>query len=153
MISTAPLTVGRRRIFGSVFSPVLLDAHPPPHPTFDRDQTPKVTPSHSHQSTEPRPDQETWNQAWHAVTAFLAVPDGGFAPIYNYRETDGSEILKQWNRLSPPAKDTAEALAFLTSSDAQNFRDDAVPWGLFSWYGDEIRRHFLTNLRTGLYEV
>lgn len=164
MLSTVPLNAGRRRVFGSVFSPASLEARPPFASTFEHDQTPFASFQSSTSSStiktgsqaisfatapqEPPADREAWDQAWSAATAFLAVPDLGFAPIYESRETDGSEALKQWNRLSPPSKETGEALAYLTAATRHTNTQD-----LFGWYADEIRRHFLTNLRSGLYEV
>lgn len=171
MLSTVPLNVGRRRVFGSVFSPASLEARPPFASSLDHNQTPFASfQSNDSSSTiktgsqgaafspaqqEPLADREAWDQAWSVATAFLSVPNGGFAPIYESRETDGSKALKDWDRLSPPSKETGEALAYLTAA-AQNSRSSAgaiKPKDLISWYGDEIRRHFLTNLRGGLCEV
>ena len=166
MLSTVPLNAGRRRVFGSVFPPASLEARPPRASSFDHDQTPVASfqsaaststiKTESFASTQINPaDRETWNQAWSLATAFLSVPDRGFAPIFECRETDGTEALKEWNRLRPPSKETAEALAYLTAA-AQRAKGSPSMYNakdLFSWYGDEIRRHFLTNLRVGLYEV
>jgi anaphase-promoting complex subunit 2 len=171
MISSVPLNASRRRVFSSVFSPGSLQARPISATGSDHDQTQLasfqstassstvktgsfVSPQQERFTDAPR-DQEKWDQAWSAATTFLAVPDQGFAPIYDARETDGSEALKDWNRLSPPSKETAEALSYLTAAAQQgttayggtNSKD------LIAWYGYEIRRHFLTNLRSGLYEV
>lgn len=165
ILPTGPLSAGRRRVFGSVFSPSSLEAWPPFASSFGHDQTPfaslESTASSSTVKTgsqatsfvtaqqEPSTDRETWDRAWSAATAFLAVPDLGFEPIFEYRETDGSEALKRWNRLSPPSKATGEALSYLTAGPRRaNTSKD-----LFEWYGEEIRRHFLTNLRDGLSEV
>lgn len=169
MISTVPLNASRRRVFGSVFSPASLQARPPTASGSDHDQT-QLASFQSTSSTvktgsfaspqqerfaEAPHDRETWDQAWSTATAFLAVPDQGFAPIYDARETDGSEALKDWNRLTPPSKETAEALSYLTAAAQQG----STAYGatssqsLIDWYGDEIRRHFLANLRSGLYEV
>jgi anaphase-promoting complex subunit 2 len=170
MLSTVPLNAGRRRVFGSVFSPASLEARPPFASSVNHDQTPFSSfQSDSSSSTvksisqttvcspaqEQSADRQAWDQAWSASTAFLSVPNHGFAPIYESRETDGGEALKELNRLSPPSKETGEALAYLTTA-AQNTRSTSRATGpkdLFSWYGDEIRRHFLMNLRSGLYEV
>lgn len=165
MLSTVPLNAGRRRVFGSVFSPASLEARPPYASTFDHDQTPFASFQSSTSSStvktgsqatsfatapqEPPADREAWDSAWSAATAFLSVPDLGFAPIYEFRETDGGEALKQWNRLSPPSKETGEALTYLTAVA----RHTNTPKDLFGWYTDEIRRHFLTNLQSGLYAV
>lgn len=170
MLSTVPLNASRRRVFGSVFSPASLEARPPLAYSFEHDQTALA----SFQSTtsfatekadsQSQPfvttqdtlsDRETWDEAWSAATGFLAVPNLGFAPIYDARGTDGSEMLKKWNRLTPPSKETADALSYLAAAAQQTIIPQAGTGSrdLFSWYGDEIRRHFLTNLRAGLYEV
>ncbi|KAJ5160778.1 uncharacterized protein N7482_007782 [Penicillium canariense] len=171
MISTYPLNAGRQRVFGSVFSPASLEARPPLASSLGSDQTPLASfqPNSSfstvktgsftslqHEQSAAAPlDREKWDQAWSASTAFLAVPNQGFAPIYEARETDGSEALKEWSRLSPPSKETAEALSYLTAAAQQGSTSlgATTPKNLFDWYGDEIRRHFLTNLRSGLYKL
>ncbi|KAJ5934788.1 hypothetical protein N7466_004335 [Penicillium verhagenii] len=160
MISTIPLSAGRRRVFGSVFSPASLEARPPfasnsnegtPNASFQSTSTVRNESFGSiYQPLNNTPDRLAWDQAWSAATAFLSVPDRGFAPIYDYRETDGSELLNKWNRVSPPSKETGEALAYLTAA-AQH--GQSAQNNLFDWYGDEIRRHFLTNLRTELFEL
>lgn len=165
MLSTVPINTGRRRVFGSVFPSASLEARPPFASSFDQNQTPFASFQSSTSSStvktgsqatsfatapqEPPADREAWDQAWSAATAFLSVPDLGFAPIFESRETDGSEALKQWNRLRPPSKGTGEALVYLTTAA----RHGNTSKDLFGWYGDEIRRHFLVNLRGGLYEV
>jgi anaphase-promoting complex subunit 2 len=169
MISSVPLNASRRRVFGSVFSPASLQARPASAPGSDHDQT-QLASFQSTSSTvkagsfaspqqerfaEAPHDRETWDQAWSAATTFLAVPNQGFAPIYDARESDGSEALKDWNRLSPPSKETAEALSYLTASAQRGSTayEATSSKNLIDWYGDEIRRHFLANIRSGLYEV
>ncbi|KAK5801071.1 hypothetical protein VI817_003283 [Penicillium citrinum] len=100
-------------------------------------------------------DRETWDHAWAAATAFLSIPDFGFDSIYEARGTDGSETLKEWNRLTPPSKETADALSYLAAATQYSgtSQGGTASRDLFSWYGEEMRRHFLTNLREGLYEV
>lgn len=165
MLSTVPLNVGRRRVCGSVFSPASLEAHPPKSTSdSQREQTPVASFEESidasstfkadSQSTSfatiggstdaASPEEDTLNQARQAAKEFLSVPNLGFDLLYNFRNTDGSQVLKEWNRLSPPSKETAEALEYLMRTS---------PWTLFEWYGNDIRRHFLVNLRTGLSKV
>jgi anaphase-promoting complex subunit 2 len=168
-----PLNTGRRRVFGSVFSPASLEARPPLASSFDHDQaalasfqstaslaTLKVDSQtgsfvSAHETVDPLSDHETWDQAWSAATAFLSIPDHGFAPIYEARDTDGSEILRQLNRLTPPSKETADSLSYLAAAAQQTntLQGGVGSRDLFSWYSDEIRRHFLTNMRGGLYQV
>lgn len=167
MMSSVPLNAGRRRVFDSVFSPASIQAQPPLAPNSDHDQTQlasfqstsssstvKTTFFNSPQQEKiahtPQ-DRETFDRAWSAATALLTVPNQGFAPIYDARETDGSEALKFWNRLTPPSKETAEALSYLTA--AQQGGGVTNSKSLIDWYCDEIRRHFLANLRNGLQNV
>ncbi|CEJ61810.1 hypothetical protein PMG11_10327 [Penicillium brasilianum] len=171
MITSVPLNAGRRRVFGSVFSPASLQARPPFESSSNPDQTQLASfqstassstvrtaslasPQHEHHPDASR-DREIWNRAWSAATAFLAVPNQGFAPIFDARQTDGSEALKGWNRLSPPSKETAEALSYLAATIQQGNTGYGVTGSknLIDWYGDEIRRHFLVNLRSGLHEL
>lgn len=161
-------------MFGSVFSPASLEARPPLASSFDYDQaalasfqstasfatlkdsqTGSLYTAPSQEVSDTSSDRETWDHAWAAATAFLSIPDFGFAPIFEARGTDGSETLKEWNRLTPPSKETADALTYLTAAAhySDSSRDGTGSRDLFSWYGEEIRRHFLTNLRGGLYEV
>jgi anaphase-promoting complex subunit 2 len=164
MLSTVPLNVGRRRVFGSVFSPASLEgsAKSKSTPKHENDQTPTTSFHSSTGSTSTfkadslptsfatvggstdSPDEETLEQARRAASEFLSVPNLGFQLLYDYRNSDGSEVLKQWNRLSPPSKETAEALECLVRN---------CPWTLFDGYGCDIRRHFLVNLRDGLSQV
>ncbi|KAJ5449343.1 Cullin homology [Penicillium cf. griseofulvum] len=162
MLSTVPLNVGRRRVCGSVFSPASLEAHPPKSTLdFQHEQTPVTSFQESTDSSSTfkadsqstsfatiggstdagSPEEDTLNQALQAAKEFLSVPNLGFELLYNFRNTDGNQGLKEWNRLSPPSKETAEALEYLMR---------ASPWTLFEWYGNDIRRHFLVNFRTGL---
>lgn len=165
MLSTVPLNVGRRRVCGSVFSPASLEAHPPKSTSdSQREQTPVASFEESidasstfkadSQSTSfatiggstdaASPEEDTLNQARQAAKEFLSVPNLGFDLLYNFRNTDGSQVLKEWNRLSPPSKETAEALEYLMRTS---------PWTLFESYGNDIRRHFLVNLRAALSKV
>jgi anaphase-promoting complex subunit 2 len=163
MLATVPFHAARRRVFGSVFSPASLEAHPPKSTNLQHDQTPDASFESTDSSSTFKadsqatsfatiggstdtasPEEGTLNQARLAAKEFLSVPNLGFDLIYKFRNTDGSEVLKEWNRLSPPSKETAEALEHLMRTS---------PWSLFDWYGNDIRRHFLVNLRTGLTKV
>ncbi|KAJ5286698.1 hypothetical protein N7478_002384 [Penicillium angulare] len=162
MLSTTPLAAGRRRVFGSVFSPASLEARPPFASSYDNDQNLAASFQSSstvqndsfappYQNTDNTSARQACKEAWSAATAYLCIPDQGFAHIYESRGTDGSEALKDSNRLSPPSKETGEAVAYLTAS-AQHGQTSGQR-DLFEWYGDEMRRHFLTNLRGGLHEL
>lgn len=174
MLSTVPLNTSRRRVFGSVFSPASLEARPPLASSFDHDQaalasfqsttsfatlkdsqTGSFYTALSQETPDTPSDRETWDHAWAAATAFLSIPDFGFDSIYEARGTDGSETLKEWNRLTPPSKETADALSYLAAATQYSgtSQGGTASRDLFSWYGEEMRRHFLTNLREGLYEV
>lgn len=154
MLSTVPLNAGRRRVFGSVFSP--SPAHSlesDPAASFESTASSSTVKADSQSNSfatiggstdSASADEDLLNHARAAATDFLAVPTLGFEPLYKYRETDGSELLTEWNRLAPPSKEAAEALEYLMRTS---------PWTLFEWYSNNIRRHFLINFRSGLTEV
>ncbi|KAJ5343915.1 Cullin homology [Penicillium brevicompactum] len=154
MLSTVPLNAGRRRVFGSVFSP--SPAHSlesDPAASFESTASSSTVKADSQSNSfatiggstdSASADEDLLNHARAAATDFLAVPTLGFEPLYKYRETDGSELLTEWNRLAPPSKEAAEALEYLMRTS---------PWTLFEWYSNNIRRHFLINFRSGLTEL
>lgn len=164
MLSTEPFIAARTRVFGSVFSPASLESHPPNSTSNVRHDQTLVASLQSTDSSSTfkadsqstsfatiggltdvaSPEEDTLDQARQAAKEFLSVPNLGFELLYKFRNHDGSEVLKEWNRLSPPSKETAEALEYLMRT---------CPWSLFDWYGNDIRRHFLVNFRTGLTKV
>jgi anaphase-promoting complex subunit 2 len=159
MLSTVPLNVGRRRIAGSVFSPASLEAHPlkptdsQPGDSFQSTDSTSTFKAESQSNSfatiggsagSPSADDDILDHALEASKEFLSVPNLGFDSLYDYCDTDGSELLTEWNRLSPPSKETAEALEYLVRTS---------PWALFEWHGNDIRRHFLVNFRDGLSKV
>ncbi|CAG8222509.1 unnamed protein product [Penicillium salamii] len=152
MLSTVPLNAGRRRVFGSVFSPSPAHSLKSDNPVASFESTDSISTvkadSQSNSfatiggSTDSASaDAEILDQARVAAAEFLSVPNLGFEPLYTHRDTDGSELLKEWNRLAPPSKESAEALEYLMRTS---------PWTLFEWYGNDIRKHFLINFRSGL---
>ncbi|EPS32004.1 hypothetical protein PDE_06963 [Penicillium oxalicum 114-2] len=168
MMFSTPLNVGRRRVFSSVFSPASLETRAS-GPSVDRESTQNASfnPDSSFSTirtgsfispqqdkfTSSVLDQETWEQAWSLATDFLALPDEGFAAIYNARGcVEGTGKTARWNK--SPSQEAAEALSYLASSESS--KASSEPNGLHElvhWYGGEIRRHFLANIRHGLYEL
>ncbi|CAG8051885.1 unnamed protein product [Penicillium olsonii] len=152
MLSTVPLNAGRRRVFGSVFSPSPAHSLKSDNPvtsfeSTDSSSTVKADSQSNSFATiggstdTASADEEILDHARAAAAEFLSVPNLGFELLYAYRDTDGSELLKEWDRLAPPSKECAEALGYLMRTS---------PWTLFEWYGNDIRRHFLMNFRSGL---
>lgn len=132
MATTAPpILPGRRRVFASVFPPTSLDAFRAPA------------------TTEPAPDQPTWDASWRAATTFLAIPDNGFFLATQLSE---DELLRLSNRHQTPSKEVTGAMEYLIAQG----RDGLAAKGrrsIIDWYGNEIRRHFLENFREGLFMV
>ena len=158
MPPTSAITSSRKRVFDSVFSPASPGAFPTADNVLPGTIDPlaavkKPYPDNSQGTTdedEPGPDQETWDRAWNAATAFLAVPDRGLAALGAFEDIDEGEFLKRWNRYGAPSKKTADALAYLVSQPEST----AVGLGsIVNWYGREIRRHFLKNFRDDLFQV
>ncbi|KAJ9323181.1 hypothetical protein DTO027B5_8561 [Paecilomyces variotii] len=164
MFQNVPLSIGRKRVFDSVFSPASLDHATAPHLTtpllnllvadqsFDS-ATEIASPSQDYRLSSR--DEAAWDRAWNAATAFLSVPDRGFASLEASDEMDETEFLKQWNRYDPPSKQTSEALAYLlkTSPLRKGPQAGAEEHDLIEWYGNEIRRHFLVNFRGSLVQL
>lgn len=101
---------------------------------------------------EPWLDQATWGRAWHVATEFLAVPDKGFEVLAGFegeQQVDEVEILEQWNRYDSLSKETADALAYVIREGFPSSPDQ----DLLEWYGNEVRRHFLRNFRSGLLQL
>jgi anaphase-promoting complex subunit 2 len=169
-----PVTAGRNRVLGSVFSP----ASPSPQrcsPASLALGLKSLNPSSrsadsfvaAHRSYN-RPsdatecliddapsDQATWDRAWHIATAFLAVPDRGFGQLLASGDTDETEFLRQWNRHAPPSKEASDALAYLLRplSRGEGLRAEKGQGNILVWYEFEMRRHFLKNFRDGLLKV
>jgi len=151
MPPTSTITTSRKRVFNSVFS---ASPAPGPFSTTDSPSLKSIDPLATSRSfedsqltepDEPGPDQETWDRAWDAATAFLAVPDRGFAALGAFEDIDEDVFLKRWNRHERPSRKTADALRVLVSQEQRG--------SIIDWYGQEIRRHFLKNFRNGLFDV
>ncbi|RAL16230.1 anaphase promoting complex subunit 2 [Aspergillus homomorphus CBS 101889] len=103
-------------------------------------------------------DEDTWTRAWDVATGFLAVPDRGYATLLRYEQTEPTEFLRLWNRHRTAETDVLEAFAcllepFLGNRRVRRPKGDAVQKSILDWYGFEIRRHFLKNVRGGLVEA
>jgi len=148
MPPTSTITTSRKRVFNSVFSasPAFSTTENPPLKSIDPLATSRsFDDSQLTEPDEPGPDQETWDRAWDTATAFLTVPDRGFAALGAFEDIDEEVFLKRWNRYERPSRKTAEALGILVSQEQRG--------SIIDWYGQEIRRHFLMNFRDGLFEV
>lgn len=169
MHQNVPLSIGRKRVFDSVF---------PPAPLSDISPTPVATPllgfsgvgesfGGHHDSRNPYqpsssdsenvPEQVTWDRAWHNATAFLSLPDESFRPgqdIGNDDELDEERLLKQWTR-EPPSREILESVFYVEdpSSRGKVLRAGSKGQDLKEWYINETRRHFLTNFRDPLVNV
>lgn len=172
MFQNVPLSIGRKRVFDSVFSPASLDqavAPPPITPLLsllaaDRSfesATEIASPSQSRRlssrdgSQGARPERAAWDRAWDAATSFLSIPDKGFAVLEASDGMEKAKFLKQWNRHGSPSKTTLDALTYLLKSSSLKKVPQAQPeeHDLIEWYGNEMRRHFLVNFRSSLVQV
>ncbi|KAF9885214.1 hypothetical protein FE257_000574 [Aspergillus nanangensis] len=127
----SPALLARRRVFNSVFSATLLQ-------------------DYNTEPLNPGPDRATWDRAWLLATNFLSLPDAGFT-VAQFASTSDPELLHLSNRSRLPSKEVNDAFHYL----AQSLRRAEQPAArnLFDWYGYEIRRHFLKNFRSGLYDL
>ncbi|PWY83663.1 hypothetical protein BO94DRAFT_468876 [Aspergillus sclerotioniger CBS 115572] len=164
------LHTSRRRVFGSVLPPASLEDFPSAGaigPTTSslfsnfssslksRDSTSLFRSSITSDKTdvdEPWLDQATWGRAWQAATTFLSIPDRGFEVLLRYEEIGEAEFLRLSNRDKKPSREVVEAFAYLIKF-AVGLDVEDLQRSLLDWYGYEIRRHFLRNLRGGLFKV
>ncbi|RMJ21848.1 Anaphase-promoting complex subunit [Aspergillus sp. HF37] len=169
-----PLTSGRNRVLGSVFSPASPSPSPqtcspaslalglkslnPSSRSADSFAAAHRSDTRSSDATECLIDDPPadWDRAWHIATAFLAIPDRGFGPLLASGDsTDETEFLRQWNRHGPPSKEASDALAYLLRplSRGEGLRAEKGQGNILVWYEFEMRRHFLKNFRDGLLKL
>ena len=177
MFQHVPLSIGRKRVFDSVFPPAPLSANSP-----SPDATPNIGPSQpagessggirpaprqqrvdSAQSSldhEAIPEQITWDRSWHTAIAFLTIPDKGFnlrgedEEGYNDDGLEDDQLLKRWAR-ERPSTAIRDSL-FYVGADASRGREKRASLkdcDLKRWYLNETRRHFLLNFRDSLIKV
>jgi anaphase-promoting complex subunit 2 len=179
MFSNPGLSRSRKRVFDSVFPPASLkDIAPTPTATPLLGSTGPGQPFGFGIQTEPStqeysslrspgghgssglktedssPEQVVWNRAWHTATTFLSFPNHGFRALMETDLTDNG-LLERWLPSNPVSRETRGALTYLLSSSSQgrSLRADSKKDDLLEWYGNEIRRHFLANFRSGLVKV
>ncbi|WEW58009.1 hypothetical protein PRK78_003476 [Emydomyces testavorans] len=171
MFPNVPLSIGRKRVFDSVFPPVPLS-----HISTATGATPgfasvglaepfsgclqspgQQQPPLSSSSIKPEtvPEQLTWSQAWHVATTFLSIPDKKLSFGANGRnddELDDGVLLKQWSREQQPSQSIQDALLYVGSDSSMGkaLQAGSKEDDLQEWYIYEIRRHFLANFREAL---
>ncbi|KAK2750597.1 hypothetical protein FQN57_002668 [Myotisia sp. PD_48] len=170
-----PLSIGRKRIFDSVFPPTpLSNTIPTPKPTHGVSSSAKLS-DEARSSITPRggaksrseteatsmnpplvpelgnlAEQNHWDQAWHAATNYLAVPDEGFR-TGGYRDDDSLDdqlLLRRWDQGEPNPL-VRDSLFYVGAdvSPGKKKRTGRSECDLLRWYLEEIRRHFVTNFR------
>lgn len=173
----------QRRVFDSVFPPASLkDIAPTPTATpllghtspgqafgFGFGLQPQTSSGHEHASLtashghgssgvedgdDGSPEQVVWNRAWHAATSSLSFPDHGFQALM---ETDLTEngMYERWSPSNLGSREARAAFMYLLSPSSQgrHLRRDSGEDDLLKWYDLEIRRHFLTNFKSGFVMV
>ncbi|RAH85969.1 anaphase-promoting complex subunit ApcB [Aspergillus japonicus CBS 114.51] len=136
------------------------DSQRPENPTFrtsTTSQQTEIATSDDDDHDELCPEQATWDRAWRVATKFLAVPDRGFATLLRCEQMDQSHFMRLWNRHRTADQEILDAFAcllepFLGQRRMRQQRD-ALQKSILDWYGFEIRRHFLRNVRSGLVET
>jgi anaphase-promoting complex subunit 2 len=178
MFQNAAFAMNRKRVFDSVFSPTSLnDITPTPvatpalaptgpgqsfgsvkrpgdgPPALAEQHDPLVSVTGNENSVrfeESSPEAIIRDRAWHVATTFLSLPNRGFEILA--RTDDAATLLRSDVAVS---QETSNALAYLLSSSSRERSrlHDAKELDLIEWYGYEMRRHFLTNFRTGFAKV
>ncbi|PGH18973.1 hypothetical protein AJ79_00006 [Helicocarpus griseus UAMH5409] len=162
MLQSTPLSIGRKRVFDSVFPPAPLSSISPtpvssPVQSFARaaesfGQQPQKPPRPHEPETVP--EQVTWDRAWHTATAFLSIPNEGFrhnGDGDNDETRDEETLLRRWAR-TPPSQVVSDSLFYVgaDSSSGKALRRGSKEDDLKEWYMSEMRRHFLANFRDSL---
>ncbi|EEA28132.1 anaphase-promoting complex subunit ApcB, putative [Talaromyces marneffei ATCC 18224] len=148
------LARSRKRVFNSVFAPIKLTENAP---------TPLATPalgssapgqpfgsailSKATVSEALEPEAIIWSRAWHSATEFLQFPDRVFDTPTSYLE-----YAESHQQLKDTTSEAKSALTFLLSSSSRDrvLHQGLKEYDLISWYCNEIRRHFVTNLEVML---
>lgn len=159
--------MSRKRVFDSVFAPTSLKSLAPttgatPASAFTPDQPLGTTTQPSTAANESdvkieesSPEQIIWDRAWHAATTFLSFPDRGFE-VLTTGDPDGAQsTTSRLDSSSLPSREISDSLAYLLapSSRGRALRAGLKEHDLVEWYGNEMRRHFLTNFRAGFVQV
>ncbi|KAL1982174.1 hypothetical protein VTN96DRAFT_1654 [Rasamsonia emersonii] len=167
MSQNAPLSMSRKRVFDSVFAPTSLKSLAPttgatPASAFTPDQPLGTTTQPSTAANESdvkieesSPEQIIWDRAWHAATTFLSFPDRGFE-VLTTGDPDGAQsTTSRLDSSSLPSREISDSLAYLLapSSRGRALRAGLKEHDLVEWYGNEMRRHFLTNFRAGFVQL
>ncbi|RAH67155.1 anaphase promoting complex subunit 2 [Aspergillus aculeatinus CBS 121060] len=136
------------------------DSQRPENPTFrtsTTSQQTEIATSDDDDNDELWPEQAIWDRAWRVATKFLAVPNQGFPTLLRCDQMDQSHFMRLWNRHRTADQETLEAFACLLEPFLGHRRvrhnGDALQKSILDWYGFEIRRHFLRNVRSGLVEM
>lgn len=101
-------------------------------------------------SEAPEPEAIIWSRAWHSATEFLQFPDRTFDTPSSYLEY--ARLNSQKKQIT---SEIDEALTFLVSPSSRDrvLHQGLKEYDLISWYCNEIRRHFITNIQSILYTV
>lgn len=166
MLSNAPLFVGRKRVFNSVF----------PHPQNASDGTSKSLPfayptapavSDGHhrtlrtkegqqqlQVTEQSSEQATWDRAWQTATEYLSIGERAFSPGMTDDNVDDQTMLKRFSKGSP-SRFVSNSIFYVAAdaSPGKALRIGLKQYDLQEWYMRQTRRHFLGNFRQWFIDV
>lgn len=170
MFQAGSLARSRKRVFDSVFAPVTLTENTPtplatpvlasstPGQVFESATLPQAADIRDTRSKSkttrfeaPEPEGIVWSRAWHSATEFLILPDRSYNTLSSFVDHAKSVSL-QPKQITP---ETEKALTYLLSSSSRGrtLHQDIKECDLVYWYCNEIRRHFVRNLRTTLGDV
>lgn len=156
MVPNVPLAIGRKRVFDAVFPPTLLiKVNDTLHSVADA--TPSLAKPFTFNS-DIASEQATWDRSWDTATAFLSIPDKKLILADDKAtgdELSESTLLKQWSQRQRPSRSILDALYHVgaDSSMGKEFRASSKEYDIQEWYMNEVRRHFLANLRGALLKV
>jgi anaphase-promoting complex subunit 2 len=148
----------RRRILSTVF-PVSVYASSQPTPRATPQATPETRFPQPGQPfggyhhgdpagfTEPSSDpvvrQINWERAWHSATSFLRIPAKfDLSP----RPGAANQLHREWLRCHPSESPSAIPNLLRPEFSPTAREDECFDTTLVTWYGSEVRRHFLAQI-------
>ncbi|KAL1953696.1 hypothetical protein VTO42DRAFT_2369 [Malbranchea cinnamomea] len=173
MLSNVPRSMGRKRVFESVFPPLrsnIVPSHEPASGSVDVTATgkhsdvgyvgyEKIPQQLQQQSGETGcpPERAIWDRAWDAATTYLSIPEGGFNfgqdgdGDGNGDDLDEETLMKRWEK-EPPSQFVSDSIFYVgaDASPGRELRAGLKECDLREWYMVEARKHFLRNFRDGL---
>lgn len=171
MFQNVPLSIGRKRVFDSVFPRPqntsyfrTSDSFPfaPPNANVvysdkSRERAQKKEAQQQQQQlrdTEKWADQETWDRAWQTATEYLSLDNGSLRHDVMDDKLEDETILKRFAK-EAPSQFVSDSIFYVgaDASPGRELRIGLKECDLREWYMSGARRHFLENFKEWFIDV